>query len=1698
MQGTIQTAARQYEPGVILGDDGISYTYTVLGWRDAATPASPGMRVDFDTRGSHALAIYPVPGMAPPTPPLGGAYASPPPPAPSAPQPSAPPPQMYGAPPPQPPPAPAAPQPSAPPPQMYGAPPPPQQPSPFGAAPTAAPPPQTPPPRKLLGLKWQYWAIGGGVAAVVLVAVAAAFLFGLFSDDETETLPTDDEPTLRVPQATERPTPDAPFALDWEVSDSDIEAGESFTVTARMFGLQESGEHGGISVSFPSLTQSGGSTSSYSSSLADVEVAAYATGASNVAFHQPGATIYHREGNRQFPAEYLLVESDDATWPESAERTLVLRVTPKAAGDFKVQVRGWLCADGYTQCERVPTEGAVQDQQGWFAESETVNVASQPATAVSRIAFVSNRDMAGIDVYVMDEDGSNVVRLTQGSESELIFGPTWSPDGRRIAFWSIRDTSDRFDIYVMDADGSNIVRLTQGSGSEFNSMPTWSPDGRRIAFASSRDRGVGQWDIYAMDADGSNVVRLTHGSGDEVNTNPNWSPDGRRIAFTSDRDRGAEAADIYAMDADGSNVVRLTYGSRDEIDKQPNWSPDGRRIAFSSNRDTADAFNIYVMDADGSNIVRLTHGSGDEANDSPDWSPDGRRIAFASFRDRVAGVYVMDADGSHVVRLISGSGSELYGEPRWSPVSISPAPAAAPAQRESTATDPFSVAIETSTSSVNAGESFTVTARMYGLQESGEHGGISVSFPSLTQSGGSKDRHSSSLADIEVVDYTTGTSNVTFHQPGATIYHREGNRQFPAEYLLVESDDPTWPAAAERTLVLRVTPKIPGDFKVQVRGWLCADGYTQCDRVPTESAVQDQQGWFADEITISVAPPEVRATASASGRIAFSSGRDGDLEIYVMNDDGTDVVQLTHNDADEWHPALSPDGRRIAFKSDRDGEDYEIYVMNADGSGVVQLTDNDSEEEVPAWSPDGRRIAFSSNRDGDYEIYVMNADGSGVVQLTESGGGSSAWSPDGRRIAFDSWRDRSREIYVMNTDGSGLVRLTDNDFWDSDPAWSPDGRRIAFESDRDGDDDNNDYEIYVMNADGSGVVQLTYNDAIEWSATWSPDGRRIAFSSKRDGDLDIFIMNDDGTDVVQLTDHDSIDWSPTWSPAAEDVATAEPAFELAHEVSATEVAAGESFTLSVRMHGLQQAGEHGGISVSFPSLTQSGGSGSGYSSSLADVEVVDYTTGTSNVTFHQPGAMIYHREGNRQFPAEYLLVESDDATWPASAERTLVLKVTPKAAGDFKVQVRGWLCADGYTQCDRVPTEGAVQDQQGWFAATATVDVSVQTTAGPPFERNPALDFNDLGLGPNRGTAEGIWSDGEILWAIDLTDKAIYAFNLETQQRLPGKDFNVLVANGNTLPESLWSDGSTVWVADQGGTIFAYSATTMTAMPNQNFTGLTMAGNVGLEGIWSNGTTMWVADHDKSKLFAYDLTTKVRAPAHDFNSLDGAGNDTPTAIWSDGQTMWVSDWDDDKIYAYDMATKSRDPEKDFDTLGSAGNNSPEGLWSDGIIMWVRDARDDKLYAYNMPSAGSSISEDISTEGNLSAKASFQNFAVIDVKLDEYGDHDKECKARLGSDFRLADWNDLTGYYQSGGSLDALIDGLNWKDEKTVDLGVRHPRVTLDGEPRWDDGRRHFFVSRHDHDPPGYFLAHDDIDDYRLSLGSWYGESGEALCLTETI
>ena len=289
--------------------------------------------------------------------------------------------------------------------------------------------------------------------------------------------------------------------------------------------------------------------------------------------------------------------------------------------------------------------------------------------------------------------------------------------------------------------------------------------------------------------------------------------------------------------------------------------------------------------------------------------------------------------------------------------------------------------------------------------------------------------------------------------------------------------------------------------------------------------------------------------AGAQAQIAFASDRDGNSEIYVMDADGGNPRRLTNNRADDWSPVWSPDGKQIAFISDRDGHprrripDWfasEIYVMDADGGNQLNLTDHPADDRSPSWSPDGKRIVFESDRDNDkghnIEIYVMDADGSNQINLTNNltMDEDPSWSPDGKRIAFTAQReghvvhnlDITDEIYVMDADGGNQQRLTENRNNDWDPSWSPDGKRIAFMADRKGDLDK--FDIYVMDADGGNQQKLTNHRDWDGSPSWSPDSKRIVFNSNRDGKSEIYVMDADGGNLQNLTNNPHSDSGPAW------------------------------------------------------------------------------------------------------------------------------------------------------------------------------------------------------------------------------------------------------------------------------------------------------------------------------------------------------------------------------------------------------------------------------------------------------------------------------------------------------------------------------------------------------------------------------------------
>jgi len=295
---------------------------------------------------------------------------------------------------------------------------------------------------------------------------------------------------------------------------------------------------------------------------------------------------------------------------------------------------------------------------------------------------------------------------------------------------------------------------------------------------------------------------------------------------------------------------------------------------------------------------------------------------------------------------------------------------------------------------------------------------------------------------------------------------------------------------------------------------------------PTKSIVQELQ----KEESLPKEPVSLRDKLPAQTKIAFTSGKGRTSDIYIMNADGSEQENLTNNPALNETPCWSPDGTKIAFTSNRDGENNsEIYVMNADGSDPVNLTNNPAKDSYPCWSPDGEKIAFSSLREKKPGIYIMYADGSEQMRLTTEMDFYPCFSPDGAKMAFTSYRgtERKVEIYVMNADGSKQTRLTNNSARDMYPCFSPDGKKIAFTSYRDGGSNS---EIYIMNVDGSQQTRITNNPKWDLAPCWSPDGKKIAFSSNRDQTNEIYVMSANGSGIKRLTYLPAADTFPCWSP----------------------------------------------------------------------------------------------------------------------------------------------------------------------------------------------------------------------------------------------------------------------------------------------------------------------------------------------------------------------------------------------------------------------------------------------------------------------------------------------------------------------------------------------------------------------------------------
>lgn len=315
----------------------------------------------------------------------------------------------------------------------------------------------------------------------------------------------------------------------------------------------------------------------------------------------------------------------------------------------------------------------------------------------------------------------------------------------------------------------------------------------------------------------------------------------------------------------------------------------------------------------------------------------------------------------------------------------------------------------------------------------------------------------------------------------------------------------------------------------------------------TPSTPPPRQGALSEQRQGQALPPELQSEGSSAlgtlppegcpqnlGKIVLSyDPRDQDgvhYGIYVMNSDGSQRIRLSEAEArNDRMPAWSPERCRIAFvRFTKEGRD-DIYVMTADGKSIQRLTTHPAADTFPDWSPDGRQIAFISDRDGYRHLYIMNADGSdprplttqALLPVTKRGYVQwPQWSPKGDEIAFiynPGTEGQGTSLYVIRPDGSGLRQI---DPRGEEVAWSPDGNKLYFFANYSGQ-----VEIWVIQREGGGLKQISNLYAAlvfpDHSLRVSPDGKWLAFYAVgpevAQYGTEVYIIRTDGSGLQNIS-----------------------------------------------------------------------------------------------------------------------------------------------------------------------------------------------------------------------------------------------------------------------------------------------------------------------------------------------------------------------------------------------------------------------------------------------------------------------------------------------------------------------------------------------------------------------------------------------------
>ncbi len=565
---------------------------------------------------------------------------------------------------------------------------------------------------------------------------------------------------------------------------------------------------------------------------------------------------------------------------------------------------------------------------------------------------------------------------------------------------------------------------------------------------------------------------------------PAWSPDGSKIAFVT-------FDVIHSINANGTGGVMLGPGSN------PSWSVTGK-IAYQRSD------QIWVMNEDGSNQMQFA-GITQPTPTAPAWSPDGTKLAFTSG----GRIYVIDANGMNQLPVTNNAQTDS--NPAWSP-------------------DGSKIVFAKNGSihviNLDGSNETNLSHGTVDIEPAWSSDGTKIAFA----------RKSGIDNGLYVMDVNGANQRRIIEDvPGSTgnVVNSPAWQPVPQapDTFVIHGRVTRVGAGVSSVTVSLIGPSgttttvtdsfgsyrfdnVPAGGNYTVHPFLAYNLFAPASRAFNNLSANQLVDFTATETCIGT-------NCSRNGRIAFERNS----EIYSMNADGSNQINLSNNPGLDTAPAYSPDGSKIVFVSARDGNN-EIYRMNADGSSPLRLTNNTADDGVPAYSPDGSKIVFSSFRDGNYEIYRMDADGMNQTRLTNVAGTDyfPSYHPDGSKILFTANRS-GFSLRTMNADGTNETLLTNTPQFYGRASYSPDGSKIVFVYGQDVTTQTN----WVMNADGSN--RMTLPNGGDGNPSFSPDGRKVVLTcclvvQSLKG---IYTVNAEGTGRLRLT-ADPSDTLPKWQP----------------------------------------------------------------------------------------------------------------------------------------------------------------------------------------------------------------------------------------------------------------------------------------------------------------------------------------------------------------------------------------------------------------------------------------------------------------------------------------------------------------------------------------------------------------------------------------